>query len=154
MHVGMTHFVNCPRELWESCSWGSSIWSTSDEFAYYSDGQPIFLSDIILFHLSALHSTTSYPDIQLGRVIMIGKDFSSQASVSGTVIHQVQKVLRSSDILGSEIRLLCKDLASLPLELFLCEDGFYYFTEEDILWREEDVYLDLSFWEWKQECGN
>ena len=46
MHKGFAHFVDTSTEIWHGNCWASSVKTTSDNYAHYTqDGTPIFPSD-------------------------------------------------------------------------------------------------------------
>jgi hypothetical protein len=86
MHVGIARFVDEPSELWESLSWASSNRSTSGVFARYSDGLPVFVSDIVNYRCRGLDCSCAGDDQRhIERVQAVAKDFSSHAVSPGAV---------------------------------------------------------------------
>ncbi|PMD23273.1 hypothetical protein NA56DRAFT_657331 [Hyaloscypha hepaticicola] len=49
MHFGMAQYVDFPSEIRHSRSWGSSVLTTSGEYARTADGDIILLGDIVRF---------------------------------------------------------------------------------------------------------
>lgn len=148
MHHGMAHFVDEPAELWESFSWASSIRSTSGEFARYTDGSPIFISDIVEYHcMEPSCSCSTDTKKHIGRVRAVGKDFTSSARSSGVVTIVVSPYIRQQKAPRELLTLLSRLKKQPPFaenELIVHETSISL-SELDIIGRISDVFFDYKF---------
>jgi hypothetical protein len=147
MYQGMAQIVRRPSELWHSVSWGSSIRTTSGEFAHYPDGLPIFPSDIVYFRCDvSTHACKTHSDMHLGRVLYVGKVHEPPESNNFITYLYVQMLIRYED--ASEN---LKDFLQLsgPAfkedELLVHEGNCVFLKESNILQQETDIYLDYNF---------
>ncbi|SLM35120.1 hypothetical protein LPUS_04195 [Lasallia pustulata] len=146
LHFGMANFVDRPSELWESYAWGSSIRACSGDFASYPDGEPLFPSDIALFWCKEEDckcQDTEYTP-HMGRVLCVGRDYTSAAPDPGAIIVVVQQLAQRWELSEALLRLLRipdKD----PKELFLLEDIVDQLTLSQIKERLLNVHLDYKF---------
>ncbi|KOC15938.1 hypothetical protein AFLA70_169g002151 [Aspergillus flavus AF70] len=147
MYRGMAHLVDKPSELWHSFSWGSSIRTTSREFALYPDGMPVFPSDILYYRCDtsgcacAHHKTT-----HIGRVEFVGKNFMSKTDPRtwGNKIIQTGILLQHHDV-TSDIHQLIEDPPFSNNELIVHEDSSICLRENQIIAHEPAVILDYEF---------
>ena len=147
LHFGMAEFVDSPKELWHSPSWGASIRACSGDFAYCgprSNNQPVFPSDVIFYKCSNEGCLSTH----LGRVSTIGRDFSKFAIKAGDITLQVQALRRSEELDLSWSSIFSFENMKFPLqskELICIEDEFHYILQEHILSIEPNVCLDYLF---------
>ena len=100
MHVGFGEFHDEPTELWHGHGWRSSIRTTAGNFSHYSDGKPIFPSDIITFHCD---DYLNCENLHLGRVYSVGRDYRSSALEHGRTTIEVQEIIRPEILSQIEI---------------------------------------------------
>jgi hypothetical protein len=147
MHVGMAHFVDEPSELWESLSWASSNRSTSGVFARYSDGLPVFVSDIVNYRCRGLDCSCAGDDQRhIGRVQAVAKDFSSHAISPGAVTILVQPYIQFQHA-SDELKALLTRKRKLPFaenELVIHET-LIRLQEVDIVQRVSRIWHDYKF---------
>lgn len=145
MHFGMAEYVDLPKELWHSPSWGTSIRSCSGDFAYCgprSENQPIFPFDIVHYRCGQPACTALY----LGRVYTVRRDHSKFAVRAGNVTLQIQALQRINE-LDQSWQPIFEDL-KFPLqtkELVCVKDKFHYVLEDHIASIKPNVSLDYVF---------
>ena len=152
LHHGVAHFVDNPSELYHSYSWASSIRASLGQHPSYSDGSPIFQSDVVYFHCRAVdcrcQGKFETDEVHLGRVFAVGQDYRHNGH--GAVILRMQLLLRpalSSEIFPQRVVATFASLETLPQEAIFLEgeDALVDVGEEDVLHREVDVSMDYSF---------
>ena len=148
MFKGMGQFVDRPSELWQSMSWGSSVRSSSGEFARYPDRQPVFPSDIIQYSCMYEHCHCQIGDNHLGRVICVGKNYTSFAveGEEGAIRVVIQVLLRRGDV-SAEVHALLENTGP-PFssnELIIHEGNISYLSESQVISRKDNVILDYQF---------
>ncbi len=143
LHLGMAEFVDEPKELWHSPSWGASIRACSGDYAYH-DNQPIFPSDVVQYRCSK----EQCPMLHLGRVTCIGRDFSSFTPKAGSVTLQVQCLKPAEEMQEFWLAALNKGTmryAPQPKEFICIEDEQYFILEDAVIGLERNVCLDYRF---------
>lgn len=143
MHFGMAEYVDSPKELWHSPSWGGSVRACFGNFAHCGQ-QPIFPSDIVVYSCGNEQCEKRH----LGRVHTVGKDYSKFANRAGDVTLQVQGLRLKEELDPSWEQSFAPDKLRFPLqkkELICIEDEFSYLLEEQIIALEMNVCLDYSF---------
>jgi hypothetical protein len=147
MHRGMAHFTDQPGELWESWPWGSSIRTTSGEFAEYPNGDPIFPSDFIYYRCENSSCPCVYNSKQhLGRVQCVGKDFTTRAFYPGAVTLQIQELIQERGATASLRKLLEESGPPLQTnELVLHDEAHIFLLPSSIRDQEPNIFLDYQF---------
>ena len=140
MHVGFGEFHDKPTELWHGHGWRSSIRTTAGNFSHYSDGKPIFPSDIITFHCD---DHLNCENLHLGRVYSVGRDYRSSALEHGRTTIEVQEIIRPEILSQIEIGSLSSPV--LPHEAMLSWNAFHYVSENQVRAKQTNVVLDYYF---------
>ena len=96
MHFGMAEYVDEPVELWHSRSWGSSVRTTSGDFARISNGPIIFPGDFVEF--PPLQASLAGISFTFGRVIFIGRDRRQASATKDLVVVTLQAVIYPNEI--------------------------------------------------------
>ena len=96
MHFGMAQYVDKPVELWHSRSWGSSIRAASGDYAYDSNGKPVFPGDFIHFPETDVPKLGTWK-AKYGRVIFFGKDLRRDSPFYSRPVLTVQPLMSSQD---------------------------------------------------------
>lgn len=92
LHFGMAEYSDHPVELWHHHAWGSSLVTTSGQYASCPDSGDIFLpSDFVQFVFRSWQRSSI--SSQYGRIIFVGKDTRSYSQTRGQVVCTVQPVL-------------------------------------------------------------
>lgn len=149
LHCGLAHFVDRPSELWHGWAWGTSIRTTSGEFAHYTNGQPIFPSDFVYYRCGQVDCECIFiQKTHLGRILCVGKNYTSRASTDerGKILLQVQVLISSRQLTPIVAELLQKDGQQLlDNEYIIDETKTLFLSEHQIISHEPGVFLDYQY---------
>lgn len=121
VHTGMAEFVDKPSALWHTDSWATSIQSSSGEFAHYSDGSPIFPSDVVYHRCTysnhGCHTGTA--PMHISCVYTVGRDYTEQAAHKGSILIEMQSLVPEQDLIRANTQLSAN---TSTRDLFLVEN--------------------------------
>jgi hypothetical protein len=135
LHLGMAEYSDNPVELWHSHAWGSSLITTSGQYASSSITKDIFLpGDFVEFPLQDWDYGIQ---IQLGRIIFTGYDTRTASPTTGHIVLKIQPVIESSqfDQIQDENFLIFHDKPDLDNVYLLVEDSTIEVLADTILHR-------------------
>ncbi len=138
MHIGMAECHDSPSELWHSHAWASSIRTTSGEYAHYSDEQPLFPSDMVMYHCSYTPCVQQH----LGRVYEIGRDFRSDRFNRGEITVRIQEALLTD--MAITLAHTSISLSTLLNERILSGE-IHDVPQENVLKQIQNVVFDYVF---------
>ncbi|RDW60356.1 uncharacterized protein DSM5745_10814 [Aspergillus mulundensis] len=153
IHQGMAEFVDVPTELWHGVAWGSSVRTTSGQFARYpgpvGDRAAALPSDFVWYRCQKLNcACTSDSRTHIGRINCVGINHTSYITEvrSGDIVLQLQVLLKSSEV-PSTLALTARRSGS-PIdlmELLIHEDKHVLIAEHQLLSHEPRVTLDYGY---------
>lgn len=144
-YYDMTLIVNALSKLFHSNNWRSSIRSTFEEFAFYSNASSIFSFDILWFKCLVKCENVEH-DINsrhMNRVIFMRKNQRCDSLFFDRKVLKIQEVIKRIELSNSQRKLL--RVSSRASELFIFQNQCYEIYESETMLRMMHVILNWRY---------